>query len=124
MHLDLSCAAASLQKDLIADFARIAATCAILRRSEHNKTVANRARPAAALLTKQQLSPIESLIDLPLMTDPELQAAMQVVSALLIPAYFTDIHLFCLLVCRMVNVSMQHGTSGPSAHADGVLRHD
>src|SRR6202043_1807405 len=65
--------------------------------------------------------PIESLIDLPLMTDPELQAAMRVLSALLIPAYFTDFHLFCLLVCRMVNVSMQHGTSGPSAHAYGRL---
>ena len=34
--------------------------------------------------------PIESLIDLPLMTDPELQAAMQVLSVLLAPAYFTD----------------------------------
>jgi PAS domain S-box-containing protein len=65
--------------------------------------------------------PIESLIDVPLMIDPELQAAMQVLSALLIPAYFTDFHLFCLLVCRMVNVSMQHGTSGPSAHAYGRL---
>ena len=61
--------------------------------------------------------PIESLIDLPLMTDPELQAAMRVLSALLGPAYFTDFHLFCLLVCRMVNVSMQHGMSGASAHA-------
>src|ERR1700730_1857641 len=65
--------------------------------------------------------PIESLIDLPLMTDPELRAAMRVLSALIIPAYFTDIHLFYLLVCRMVNVSMQHGTSGPSAHAYGRL---
>jgi PAS domain S-box-containing protein len=65
--------------------------------------------------------PVESLIDLPLMIDPELQAAMQVLSALLIPAYFTDFHLFCLLVCRMVKVSMQHGTSGPSAHAYGRL---
>jgi PAS domain S-box-containing protein len=65
--------------------------------------------------------PIESLIDLPLMTDPELQAAMQVLSALLVSAYFTDVHLFYLLVCRMVNVSMQHGTSGPSAHAYGRL---
>jgi PAS domain S-box-containing protein len=63
--------------------------------------------------------PIESLIDLPLMADPELQAAMQVLSAL--PAYFTDFHLFCLLVCRMVNVGIQHGTSGPSAHAYGRL---
>jgi len=61
--------------------------------------------------------PIESLIDLPLMTDPELQAAMQVLSVLSPPAYFTDFRLYCLQVCRMVNVSMQHGTSGPSAHA-------
>jgi predicted ATPase len=38
--------------------------------------------------------PIESLIDLPLMTDPELQAAMRVLSTLLGPAYFTDPHLF------------------------------
>src|SRR5207244_7172431 len=61
--------------------------------------------------------PIESLIDLPLMTDPELQAAMQVLSVLTPPAYFTDFRLWCLQVCRMVKVSMQHGTSGASAHA-------
>jgi predicted ATPase len=63
--------------------------------------------------------PIESLIDLPLMTDPELQAAMQVLSVLSPPAYFTDFRLYCLQVCRMVNLSMQHGTSGASAHAYG-----
>jgi PAS domain S-box-containing protein len=63
--------------------------------------------------------PIESLIDLPLMTDPERQAAMQVLSTLLGTAYFTDLHLFCLLVCRMVNVSTQHGVCGASAHAYG-----
>jgi predicted ATPase len=63
--------------------------------------------------------PIESLIDLPLMTDPEQQAAMQVLSTLLGPAYFTDPHLLCLLACRMVNVSMQHGMCGASAHAYG-----
>ena len=40
---------------------------------------------------------IESLIDLPLMTDPELQAAMQVLSDLTAPAYFADHRLFCLL---------------------------
>jgi PAS domain S-box-containing protein len=62
---------------------------------------------------------IESLIDLPLMTDPEQQAAMQVLSTLLGTAYFIDFHLFCLLTCRMVNVSMQHGMSGASAHAYG-----
>jgi PAS domain S-box-containing protein len=65
--------------------------------------------------------PIESLIDLPLMTDSELQTAMQVLSVLTPPAYFTDFRLYCLQVCRMVNVSIQHGTSGPSAHAFGFL---
>jgi PAS domain S-box-containing protein len=68
--------------------------------------------------------PIESLIELPLMTDPELQAAMQVLSTLAPPAYFTDFHLFCLLACRMVKVSTLHGTSGASgasAHGYALL---
>jgi PAS domain S-box-containing protein len=63
--------------------------------------------------------PIESLIDLPLISDPELQAAMQVLAVLGPPAYFTDFRLYCLQVCRMVNVSIQHGASGPAAHAYG-----
>jgi PAS domain S-box-containing protein len=67
--------------------------------------------------------PIESLIDLPLMIDAELQAAMQLLSILTPPAYFTDLHLFYLLVCRMVQISMQHGTSGASAHAYAILGH-
>jgi PAS domain S-box-containing protein len=62
---------------------------------------------------------IESLIDLPMMTDPELQAAMEILSVLTPPAYFTDFRLYCLHLCRMVKVSMRHGTSGPSAHAYG-----
>jgi PAS domain S-box-containing protein len=65
--------------------------------------------------------PIEGLIDLPLMTDPELQAAMRLFFVLANAAFFTDFHLFCLLMCRMVNVSMQHGTSGVSANACGYL---
>jgi PAS domain S-box-containing protein len=65
--------------------------------------------------------PIESLIDLPLMTDPELQAAMQVLSVLTPAAYFTDIRLYRLLVCRMVKISMRYGTTGASAQAFGYL---
>ncbi|MGA2848112.1 MAG: serine/threonine-protein kinase PknK, partial [Terracidiphilus sp.] len=64
---------------------------------------------------------IESLIDLPLMTDSEIQAAMQVLSVLAGPATFTDFQLFCLLACRMVNVSIQHGMSGASAYAYACL---
>ena len=59
--------------------------------------------------------PIESLIDLPLMTDPELQAAMHALEALLVPAYYTNLHLFCLHLCLGVKISLQHGTSGASA---------
>jgi PAS domain S-box-containing protein len=65
--------------------------------------------------------PIESLIDLPLMTDPELHAAMQVFSVLTPAAYFTDFHFFCLFACRMVRISMQHGISGASAHGYALL---
>jgi PAS domain S-box-containing protein len=58
--------------------------------------------------------PIERLIDLPLMTDPELQAALQLISVLGPPAYFTDFQLFCLLACRTAKISVQHGTSDAS----------
>ncbi len=64
---------------------------------------------------------IECLIDLPLMTDPELQAAMQVFSILTEVGYFTDFHLYCMLVCRIANISMQHGMSGASAHGYACL---
>jgi predicted ATPase/signal transduction histidine kinase len=63
----------------------------------------------------------ESLIHLPLMTDPESQAAMQLLSVLGPPAYFTDFHLFCLIACRMVRIGMQHGISDPSALAFALL---
>jgi PAS domain S-box-containing protein len=65
--------------------------------------------------------PIESLIDLPLIRDPDLQAAMRLLSVLSDAAYVTDLHLFCLQLCRLVNISMQHGTSGASAHAFSYL---
>ena len=59
--------------------------------------------------------PIESLIDLPLMTDPELQAAMQVLSVLIAPAYFTDFRLFCLL-------DLPHGEDQPAARDERRFR--
>jgi PAS domain S-box-containing protein len=61
--------------------------------------------------------PIESLIDLPMMTDPEMQAVMQVFSLMATPTYLTDFRLCCLQICRMVKVGIQHGTSGASALA-------
>jgi PAS domain S-box-containing protein len=65
--------------------------------------------------------PIESLIELPLTSDPEVQAAMRLLSILFDATYFTDFHLFCLLQCRTVNISLQLGMSGAAAHAYGGL---
>ena len=65
--------------------------------------------------------PIESLINLPLMTDPEMQAAMQVLSVVSPPAYLTDFRLCCFLACCTVKIAMQHGTSGASALAFGYF---
>ena len=65
--------------------------------------------------------PIESLIDLPLMSDPELQAAMRVCAALIPPAAFSDFHSFCVLACRMVKLSVKHGMGGASANGCSVL---
>jgi predicted ATPase/signal transduction histidine kinase/GAF domain-containing protein/ActR/RegA family two-component response regulator len=65
--------------------------------------------------------PTETLIDLPLMTDPELQAATQVLSVLGPSAYFTDFQLFCLVACRTVNLGMQHGVSDASTLGFAIL---
>jgi predicted ATPase len=59
--------------------------------------------------------PIESLLDLPLMTDPELQAAMLMLSALISPAYSTDLRLVRLQLSRMACISLQSGASMDSA---------
>jgi GAF domain-containing protein len=65
--------------------------------------------------------PIESLIDLPLMTDPEMLAAMEVFSVVAPAAYFTDLRLYCMLGCRMVTISLQHGASKDSAYGYASL---
>jgi PAS domain S-box-containing protein len=57
---------------------------------------------------------IESLIDLPLMTDLEMQAAMRTLSLLYPPALFTDINLVYLHLCHMVNVSLKYGITDAS----------
>src|SRR5580698_3264244 len=61
--------------------------------------------------------PIESLIDLPLISDPELRAAMKVCSELLSAAHYVDFRLCCFLACRMVALSVRHGTSEDSVAA-------
>ncbi|WP_177307322.1 ATP-binding response regulator [Pseudoduganella namucuonensis] len=57
--------------------------------------------------------PIEELVDLPLMRDPDEQATMDVLTTILPPALFTDENLLGMVVGRIANLSLEHG------HSDG-----
>ena len=61
--------------------------------------------------------PIESLVDLPPVTDPVSCATMDVLTRSQSPALFTDDNLHCLLVGRMANLSLEHGNSDGSCLA-------
>jgi PAS domain S-box-containing protein len=60
---------------------------------------------------------IEELVDLPLMTVPEGRTTMDVLTAVVAPAGFTDENLFCLVSCRMANLSLEHGYTDGSCLA-------
>ncbi|SEE89121.1 Predicted ATPase [Burkholderia sp. WP9] len=60
-------------------------------------------------------SPIESLIDLPLLTHRDRRATLDVLTAVLPPAFFSDENLVCLVLCRMANLSLEHGNSDASS---------
>ncbi|HTD56631.1 MAG TPA: GAF domain-containing protein, partial [Silvibacterium sp.] len=62
--------------------------------------------------------PIEALIDLPPMTDPDCRATLDVLTALEGgPARFAGVNLQCLVVARMANLSLEHGNSDGSCVA-------
>jgi PAS domain S-box-containing protein len=60
---------------------------------------------------------IEELIDLPLMSDPDFLAPLDVLTEMVTPALFTDENLLSLVICRMVNLSLEHGNSDGSCFA-------
>jgi predicted ATPase len=60
---------------------------------------------------------IEQLIELALMSDPASLATLDVLTKVLPAAGFTDANLVSLLVCRMVNLSLEHGNSDGSSFA-------
>ena len=61
--------------------------------------------------------PIEALLDLPRMADPVACGTMDVLTALVSPAWHTDYNLRSLVIGRMVNVSLEHGNSAASCLA-------
>ena len=60
---------------------------------------------------------IEELVVLPLMSDPECRATLDVLTEVVTPALFTDENLLSLVICRMVNLSLEHGNSDGSCFA-------
>jgi PAS domain S-box-containing protein len=65
--------------------------------------------------------PIESLVDLPLMDDPEMRAVMKLFSALGELAYHADGDLFQMISCWMVKLTCRHGTSEYSTIGYGAI---
>ena len=52
---------------------------------------------------------IEQLIDEPRMTDPDIIDLLDVFTEVVTPALYSDGNLLCLVACRMVNLSLEHG---------------
>ncbi|HWN48978.1 MAG TPA: AAA family ATPase, partial [Xanthobacteraceae bacterium] len=60
---------------------------------------------------------IEELIDLPLMSDPAPLATLDLLTRVVPPALFTDANFLSLVICRMVNLSLERGNSDGSCFA-------
>jgi PAS domain S-box-containing protein len=60
---------------------------------------------------------IEELVDLPLMTDPEILDVLDVLTEAVTPAMYCDENLFSLVICHMVNLSLEHGNCDGSCFA-------
>jgi PAS domain S-box-containing protein len=60
---------------------------------------------------------IEQLVDLPLMSDALSLATQDVLTKVVPPALFSDRNLLSLVICRMVNLSLEYGNSDGSCFA-------
>ncbi|GAB4381415.1 MAG: hypothetical protein Kow00121_39880 [Elainellaceae cyanobacterium] len=63
---------------------------------------------------------VESLLDLPTMTDPTQLAAMRVLASVMSAAYASSPRLFLLIALKVLNLSLKHGNVGLSAYAYGT----
>ena len=60
---------------------------------------------------------IEELIDLPLITDPDVLDTMDVFTEIMTPSQLFDEHLNSLVICRLVTLSLEHGNCDASCFA-------
>jgi predicted ATPase/signal transduction histidine kinase len=65
--------------------------------------------------------PIEILAELPLMSDPASLATLDVLTKISAPAWYTDANLPSLVICRIVDLSLEDGNCDGSCYAYVVL---
>jgi PAS domain S-box-containing protein len=61
--------------------------------------------------------PLEALVDLSLMSDPASLATVDVLAKLAEPALYHSPNLLCLVICRMINLSLERGNADASSLA-------
>ncbi len=59
---------------------------------------------------------IEELVELPLITDPEVLDTLDVFLEAVTPSFFADEHLTSLVVCRLVSLSLEYGNCDASCY--------
>jgi PAS domain S-box-containing protein len=59
---------------------------------------------------------IEDLVELPLITDPDVLDTLDVFSDAVTPSFFFDEHLSSLVVCRLVSLSLEYGNCDASCY--------
>jgi predicted ATPase len=60
---------------------------------------------------------IEELIDMPLITDPDVLDTLDVFTEIMTPSQLFDEHLNSLVICRLVTLSLEHGNCDASCFA-------
>ena len=69
----------------------------------------------APLAARIRRGEVGTILTLPDMIDAELEATLDVLVAVLPPAFFSDENLVCLVLCRIANLSIAHGNADASA---------
>ena len=95
--------------EVVADQLRTLAMLGIDLPARPNRAEAVAARDQVSALLGDR--PVEAILDLPPMDDPELETALRVNAS----SSFTDSNLFCIHVCRMAALSLERGLCASSS---------
>lgn len=68
-----------------------------------------------ALRTELNKHSTQELLELRLMSDKNMLAAMRSLALLVLSAFYTNLNLFGMIICQMVKISLEYGVAGPSA---------